>query len=182
MSGRTSLSLFTLDRPALQALSKELKTLLLSDDRDGLAKLLELSSALAGRLSETPRAIDWFLRPDTSPEAAPFFSSLRRIAKKRALTLSWTSAEPSLEGRLRQYDLLREDAEIASRIDKLLSPSRLPWFLVRPGATCGWLDGKGRAELASDLHRIRAALPPELAAFAEALQDMEGDAVAHDAL
>lgn len=179
---RSTLSLYTLDRPALQAFAKDLKGLLLADDRDGLAKLLELSGALAARLGEAPRAIDWFLRPDTHPEAAPFFSSLRRIAKKRALALSWTSEEASLEGRLRQYDILREDAEIASRIDKLLSPARLPWFLVRPGATCGWLDATGRAQLAEDLHRLRATLPPELAAFAEALNDMDGDAVAHDAL
>lgn len=176
------LSLYSLDRPALQGFSKELKELLLSDDRDGLGRLLELSGGLVGRLAETPRAIDWFLRPDTSPEAAPLFSSLRRIAKKRALTLAWTSEEASLEGRLRQYDVLREDAEIAARIDKLLSPSRLPWFLVRPGATCGWLDAKGRGQLAEDLYRLRATLPPELAAFAEGLREVDGDAVAHDAI
>ncbi len=182
MSARSMLSLYSLDRPALQAFAKELKELLLSDDREGLAKLLELSGSLAGRLAEAPRAIDWFLRADTSPEAAPFFSSLRRIAKKRALTLAWTSEEASLEGRLRQYDILREDAEIAARIDKLLSPARLPWFLVRPGATCGWLDATGRAQLAEDLRRLRATLPPELAAFAEGIQEVDGDAVAHDAL
>lgn len=179
---RSTLSLYSLDRPALVTFTKELRELLLADDRDGLAKLLELSGSLAARLAETPRAIDWFLRPDASPEAAPFFSSLRRVAKKRALQLSWTSPEASLEGRLRQYDVLREDAEIAARIDKLLSASRLPWFLVRPGATCGWLDGTGRAQLAGEMRRLRATLPPELAAFAEALDDMDGDAVAHDAL
>lgn len=179
---RSTLSLFALDRPALVGFAKELKELLLADDRAGLAKLMELSGALAGRLAETPRAIDWFLRPETSPEAAPLFSSLRRIAKKRALSLSWSSPEASLEGRLRQYDVLREDAEIAARIDKLLSPSRLPWFLVRPGATCGWLDATGRAQLAGELRRLRATLPPELSAFAEALDDMDGDAVAHDML
>lgn len=179
---RTKLSLYTLDRPALQALTKELKALLLADDRAALAKLLELSPALADRLAEPPRAIDWFLRPDTAPDAAPFFSTLRRITKKRSLTLAWTSDEPALEGRLRQYDLLREDPEIASRIDKLLTPSRLPWFLVRPSATCGWLDAASREQLSSDLHRLRATLTPELAAFAEALSDMDGDAVAHDAL
>lgn len=176
------LSLYALDRPALVGFTKELRGLLLSDDRDGLAKLLELSGSLAARLGETPRAVDWFLRPDTSPEAAPFFSSLRRVAKKRALSLSWTSPEASLEGRLRQYDVLREDGEIAARIDKLLSPTRLPWFLVRAGATCGWLDATGREQLATELRRLRASLPPELAAFAEALGDMDGDAVAHDAL
>lgn len=179
---RSTLSLYALDRPALVAFAKELKELLLADDRAGLARLLELSGSLVDRLGEAPRAIDWFLRPETSSVAAPFFSSLRRVAKKRALSLSWTSPEASLEGRLRQYDVLREDAEIAARIDKLLSPSRLPWFLVRPGATCGWLDATGRAQLASELRRLRATLPPELAAFAEALDEMDGDAVAHDAL
>lgn len=179
---RSTLSLYALDRPALVGFAKELRELLLADDHAGLAKLLELSGALAGRLAETPRAVDWFLRPETSSEAAPFFSSLRRVAKKRALTLAWTSPEASLEGRLRQYDVLREDAEIAARIDKLLSPSRLPWFLVRPGATCGWLDATGRAQLAGELRRLRATLPRELAAFAEALDDMDGDAVAHDML
>jgi hypothetical protein len=179
---RATLSLYSLDRPALQAFSKELRELLLKDDRAGLAALMDLRGALADRLGETERAVDWFLRPESSPEAAPFFSSLRRVAKKRALSLAWTSPEASLEGRLRQYDLIREDAEIAARIDKLLSASRLPWFLVRPGATCGWLDATGREQLASELRRLRASLPPELAAFAEALGDMDGDAVAHDAL
>lgn len=179
---RTTLSLYALDRPALQAFAKELREVLAKDDRAALAALLELKGALADRLGETERAVDWFLRPESSPEAAPFFSSLRRVAKKRALSLAWTSPEASLEGRLRQYDLLREDGEIAARIDKLLSPARLPWFLVRPGATCGWLDAKGREQLASDLRRLRASLPPELGAFAEALGDLDGDAVAHDAL
>lgn len=179
---RATLSLYAMDRPALQAFSKDLRALLMADDRAGLANLLELRGALADRLSETERAIDWFLRPDSNTEAAPFFSSLRRIAKKRALTLSWTSPEASLEGRLRQYDVLREDPQIASRIDKLLSPSRLPWFLVRPGAACGWLDSAGTTELAGLLRPIRASLPPELAAFAEALADVEGDVIAHDAL
>lgn len=179
---RATLSLYSLDRPALQAFSKELRELLAKDDRAALATLLELKGTLADRLAETERAVDWFLRPESNPAAAPLFSSLRRVAKKRALTLAWASPEASLEGRLRQYDLIREDAEIAARIDKLLSPSRLPWFLVRPGATCGWLDATGREQLASDLRRLRASLPPELAAFAEALGDMDGDAVAHDAL
>jgi hypothetical protein len=179
---RSTLSLYALDRPALVAFTKELKELLLADDRKGLAKLLELSGSLADRLGETERAVDWFLRSEASPEAAPFFSLLRRIAKKRALSLAWTSPEASLEGRLRQYDILREDAEIAARIDKLLSPSRLPWFLVRPGATCGWLDGVGRTQLAADMRRLRSALPRELADFADAIHDMDGDAIAHDSL
>ena len=38
----------------------------------------------------------------------------------------------SLEGRLRHFDLLRDDAKVAGLIDKLLDSHRLPWFLVRP--------------------------------------------------
>ena len=75
---RTNLSLYALDRPELVAFAKELKELLYADDRAGLVKLLELQAALGDRLGETERAIDWFLRPESSPEAAPFFSSLRR--------------------------------------------------------------------------------------------------------
>ncbi|MBK8251720.1 MAG: hypothetical protein IPK82_03520 [Polyangiaceae bacterium] len=179
---RSTLSLYAMDRPALQAFSKDLRALLMADNRAELANLLELRGALAERLNEAERAIDWFLKPDTNTEAAPLFSSLRRIAKKRALTLSWTSPEASLEGRLRQYDLLREDPQIASRIDKLLNPSRLPWFLVLPGAACGWIDSVGRIELAGLLRPIRASLPPELVAFAEALAEVDGDVIAHDSL
>jgi hypothetical protein len=179
---RPRLSLYALDRPALQALSKELKALLLADDRAGIAALLGLGEALAARIAEGPRAVDWLLRPESDPEAAPLFASLRRVAKKRALSLSWTSAAPSLEGRLRHFDLLREDAEIASLLDKLLDSNRLPWFLVRPDATCGWLDSSKRETLTSELRQLTAALPRELAEFAAALGELDGDVVAHDML
>lgn len=179
---RPKLSLYALDRPALKALSQELKDLLLADDRKGLAATLGLGEGLAARLAEGPRAVDWFLRPEGDPEASPLFASLRRIAKKRALELSWTSTEPSLEGRLRNFDLIREDPKIAPLIDKLLDSRRMPWFLVRPGATSGWLDGPMREDLASELRQLKPSLPKELAAFADAIREVEGAVVAHDGL
>ena len=104
------------------------------------------------------------------------------MAKKRALTLEWTSAEPSLEGRLRAFDLLREDPRVAGLIDKLLDAERLPWFLVRPGATSGWLDSAKREDLAGEMRKLRASLPKELVAFGDAIRDLDGDVVAHDML
>jgi hypothetical protein len=179
---RSALSLYALDRAALVAFSGELKGLLLADDRAGLAAAIEAGASLAERLAAGPRAVDWFLRPETDAEAAPIYASLRRVAKKRALTLAWTSEAGSLEGRLRHYDLLREEREIAALIDKLLDPARLPWFLVRPGGTGGWLPNKKRDRLASELRGLRDALPPEIAAFVDALGDVEGDVIAHDML
>jgi hypothetical protein len=180
--GRPRLSLYALDRPALKAFSAELQGLLRADDRAGIASLLGLGEALAARLAQGPRAVDWFLRPEGSPEAAPLFASLRRVTKKRALSLSWTSDEPSLEGRLRHFDPIREEAAIAKVVDKLLDSNRLPWFLVRPGATSGWLGGADREKLAADLAPLRPALTPELSAFAVALGELDGDVVAHDGL
>ncbi|NUQ74036.1 MAG: hypothetical protein HUU21_10815 [Polyangiaceae bacterium] len=179
---RATLSLFALDRPALIELSKELKSTLLSDDRAALAKLLELGGSLADRVTEGPRAVDWFLRPEADSAAAPLFASLRRVAKKRALSLAWTSPHASLEGRLRAFDVLREDKNIADLLDKLLDPNRLPWFLVRPGATCGWLDDEKRGRLASLLRPLRAALPDEVVEFANAAREVDGAVVIHDAL
>lgn len=179
---RTTLSLYALDRPALIELRTELKNVLLADDRRGLAALLELGAGLADKIAQGNHAVDWFLRPETDPDAAPLFASLRRVAKKRALSLAWTSKAPSLEGRLRAYDVLRDDREAAALIDKLLDPSRLPWFLVRPGATCGWLDDNKRSELDRHLRALRAALPPELEELASAIHEIDGDVVAHDML
>lgn len=179
---RSVLALYALDRPALIELSKELKALLLADDRAGIARLLELGGSLAERINEGPRAVDWFLRPEDDELAAPIFASLRRVTKKRALEHAWTSPAPSLEGRLRAYDILREDKTIAALLDKLLDPSRLPWFLVRPGATCGWLDQEKRNKLAAELFGLRAALPEEVSAFTEALREIDGAVVVHDRL
>ena len=179
---RSTLSLFTLDRPALIELSKELKSTLLADDRQGLAKLLELGGSFIERVAEGPRAVDWFLRPETDASSMPLFASLRRVAKKRALSLAWTSPAASLEGRLRAFDVLREDKNIAGLLDKLLDPNRLPWFLVRPGATCGWLDDEKRGKLAAALRPLRAALPDEVVEFANAIREADGAVVIHDAL
>jgi hypothetical protein len=179
---RSTLSLFTLDRPALIELSKELKSTLLADDRQALAKLLELGGSLVERVAEGPRVVDWFLRPETDASSSPLFASLRRVAKKRALSLAWTSPAASLEGRLRAFDVLREDKNIAGLLDKLLDPNRLPWFLVRPGATCGWLDNDKRGKLASALRPWRAALPDEVVEFANAIREVDGAVVIHDAL
>jgi hypothetical protein len=179
---RPLLALYALDRPALIELSKELKALLIADDRAGLARVLELGGALADRLAEGPRAVDWFLRPEDDELAAPIFASLRRVTKKRALELAWTSSAPSLEGRLRAYDVLREDRVIAPLLDKLLDANRLPWFLVRPGATCGWLDEEKRRALSKELSALRAALPDEVVEFASALREIDGAVVAHDRL
>jgi len=179
---RTNLSLYALDRAALRELSGELKEALLDDDRAKVAGLLGLGPALAGRLASGPRAVDWFLRPEDDPQASPLFASLRRIAKARALSLAWTSDELSLEGRLRDFDILREDAAIAKLIDQLLDPARLPWFLQRPGATGGWLDVAKREQLTAGLRAVEAALPKELADFSEAVAKIEGDVIAHDRL
>lgn len=179
---RPRLSLYALDRPALKAFSAELKDLLLKDDRAGIAALLGLGADLAARLAEGPRAVDWLLLPEGDAKVAPIFASLRRVAKKRALELAWTSAEPSLEGRLRHFDLLREDAKIAGLVDKLLDPNRLPWFLVRPGGTGGWLDEPKRAELSAELRQLKPSLTKELAEFADAIREIEGDVIAHDRL
>jgi len=174
---RPMLSLYALDRPALVALTSELKTLLVADDREGIARVLELGAAFAGRLAEGPRAVDWFLRNETDEAAAPLFASLRRVTKKRALTHSWTSTEASLEGRLRQYDVLRAEPEIAKLIDKLLDSTRLPWFMERTGVTSGWLDDEKRSRLVTEMKPLRAALPQPIVDFAEALDEVEGDVV-----
>ncbi len=179
---RPLLSLYTLNRPELKAFSSEIRAVLTSDDREGLARILGLGAELSARVGKGPRAVDWFLRDEADPAAAPLYASLRRVAKKRALELAWTSAEPSLEGRLRAFDLLRDDARVAGLIDKLLDAERLPWFLVRPGATSGWLDSARREELAGGMRQLRPSLPKELVAFADAIRDLDGDVVAHDML
>jgi hypothetical protein len=179
---RPVLSLYRLDRPKLAEVSARLKDLLASDDRAGLATLLGLGEELAKRVGDARWAIDLWLRPDDDPHVAPLFASLRRVAKRAALEHVWTSESPSLEGRLRAYDVLREDDEMASRIDRLLDPARLPWFLQRPGGTGGWLDDEQRTLLARAMEGVGPALPDEVNAFVEALGGMDGDALVHDRL
>src|SRR5262249_9361035 len=134
------------------------KELLAGDDRAALATELGLGAQLAERLTQGPRAVDWFLRPESDPEAAPLYASLRRVAKKKAPELAWTSEAASLEGRPRAFEPLRQEKAAAELVDKLLEASRLPWFLVRPGATCGFLTAEQRARLAEELRSLRPAL------------------------
>jgi hypothetical protein len=179
---RPLLSLYRLDREKLQAMSSELRALLAMDDRAGLAALLGLGEELARRLAGERWAVAVMLRPDDDAHVAPIFASLRRVTKRAALEHVWTSESPALEGRLRAYDVLREEPEIASSLDKLLEPTRLPWFLQRPGGTAGWLNDEQRETLARGMQELGPALPDEVNAFAEALGGMDGDALVADRL
>ncbi len=176
------LSLFRLDRAALGAFTSELRGLLARDDRAGVSSLLGLGEELARRVTAASRAVDLLLRPDDDPEVAPLFASLRRVAKRSALEHVWTSESPSLEGRLRAYDILRDEDEIAGKIDRLLDIANLPWFLQRPGGTGGWLDDEQRAELAERMQALGPTLPDEVNAFVDALSGMDGDVLVHDRL
>ncbi len=185
---RTLLSLYAVDEDALRSLADELRGLLREDDREGVAKLLGLGAELAARLKSRP-AIEWFLRTEDDAEASPLHASLRRIAKKRALSQVWTSAHASLEGRLRAYDRVREEKEVADAIDRALDPARVPFFLARKGATMGLLREGDRARLSQALGphgSLRGegedALPDELAAFGDALAEHDGTLLVHDAL
>jgi NAD(P)-dependent dehydrogenase (short-subunit alcohol dehydrogenase family) len=179
---RPLLSIYHLDRPALAELSVKLRELLGRDDRAGLAGLLGLGDELARRLAAARWAVDLLLRPDDEAEVAPFFACLRRVAKRSALQLVWTSDSPALEGRLRAYDVLRDEEEVAKKLDRILDSATLPWFLQRSGATGGWLDDTQRAELAQEMEALTPALPDEINAFVEALGGMDGDALLHDGL
>src|SRR5262249_16803704 len=78
--------------------------------------------------------------------------------------------------------VLRDDEDMASRIDRLLDPKRLPWFLQRPGGTGGWLDDEQRARLAGAMEALGPALPDEVNAFVEAFGGMDADPLVHDRL
>jgi hypothetical protein len=179
---RPLLSLYRLDRDKLHELSAKLRELLAKDDRAALAGLLGLGDELARRISAERWAIGFMLRADDDAQAAPIFASLRRVTKRAALEHVWTSESPALEGRLRAYDVLREERDIAEAIDRLLEPSRVPWFLQRPGGTAGWLGSEQREELASRMEELGPALPLEVNAFVEALGGMDGDVLIHDRL
>jgi hypothetical protein len=179
---RPLLSLYRLDRSKLSEFSDKLRDVLTRDDRAALSAVLGLGEELARRVGEVKSAIHLMLRCDDDADVAPLFASLRRVAKRAALEHVWTSQSPSLEGRLRAYDVLREDPDIAAQLDRLLDPFRLPWFLQRPGATGGWLDDQERSTLARGVESLGPALPEEVNAFAEALGAMDGDALVHDRL
>jgi hypothetical protein len=176
------LSIFRLDRAALAAFTSELRGLLARDDRAGLSSLLGLGEELARRVAAAKRAVDLLLRPEDDPEVLALFASLRRVAKRSALEHVWTSESPSLEGRLRAYDVLRDEEEIAGKIDRLLDVATLPWFLQRPGSTGGWLEDEQRAELTERMQALGPSLPDEVNAFVDALGGMDGDALVHDRL
>lgn len=177
-----ALSLYELERPALKAFTEELKATLVENDAAGLSKLLELGGALAEKLSETDRLVDLFLISEDDPRVVPVWASLRRVSRKRSMTKVFTSTHPSLEGRLRAFDVLRDDKHIARSVDRLLNPKRLPWYLRREGAACGWLDGEERAELVTAVTKLRPSLTPELSEWLGGLDDVEGDVVAHDGM
>jgi len=179
---RPLLSLYSLDRQKLQDLSSKLRELLARDDRAAISALLGLGEELARRLTAERWAVGLFLRPDEDPLAAPIFASLRRVVKRAALEHVWTSESPALEGRLRAYDVLRDEQDIAETIDRLLDSARLPWFLQRPGGTGGWLDDELRETLSKRMEALGPALPDEINAFVEALGGMDGDALVHDRL
>jgi hypothetical protein len=179
---RPLLSLYRLDRGKLAEISGTLRELLARDDRAALASLLGLGDELSRRLTSARWAVAFLLRPDGDAEVSPLFASLRRIVKRASLEHVWTSESAALEGRLRAYDILREEQEVAEAIDRFLDASRLPWFLQRPGGTGGWLDNEQRAELAQQMEDLSASLPDEVNAFVEALGGMDGDVLVHDRL
>jgi hypothetical protein len=179
---RSVLSLFALDRDALLAFERELHDILSRDDRDALVSLLGLGGGFADMARSTPRAVDLFLVPETEASRSGLYASVRRVAKKRALVHVWTSASPSLEGRLREYDVIREHEGLARDVDRLLDSSRLPWFLRRPGGTGGTLASPDREQLSHGLDELRRDLPDEVAALADALSEMDGDVLCHDGL
>ena len=183
---RALLSLYRVDRAALRALSDALRAELAEDDHAAVARRLGLGPSLAERLASRP-AIDWLVRPDDDPEAAPLFASLRRVAKKGALEKVWTSEHPSLEGRLRAFEPLRDEPAAAAAIDRALDPAPVPFFLLRKGGTAGILGDADRAAIAAVLGASGSIrdddLPPELAAFGDALEELDdGELLVHDAL
>jgi hypothetical protein len=178
---RTRLSLYRLDRAALRSFEVSLRECLAEDHRSSLVTLLGLHGDLAGRIERAPHAVDPFLALDTYPPSSPLFAALRRVAKQRALSLEWTSDAPSLEGRLQAFDGIRADPALARAADALVDKGRVPWFLRRQGGTCGLLSSVERAALAVGLEALDEP-PPELLALAEALGEIDGDVLCHDAL
>lgn len=179
---RPLLSLYRLDRGRLHEVSSRLREVLTHNDRIGLSELLELGKELAARVESAPRAVDWFLLPDDDAESAPLVASLRRVGKRAALERVWTSSSAALEGRLRAYDVLRDEPDVAAALDRLLDANLLPWFLRPRGSSGGWLDDGERAELVERMEALAPALPDEVNAFVEALASVEGDVLIHDRL
>jgi hypothetical protein len=178
---RSRLSLFEVKTKELAAFSSDLRAALTADDRDAIVRLLELEGAPADRVRSAPNAVDVFLASEAHVPSAEVFAGLRRAAKERGLTLAWTSDSLALEGRLRGFEPLREDEDLARRVDLLLDGQGVPWFLRRPGDTCGCLPQNDREEVSEGLMRLDDP-PIELLAFARALEDLEGSVLCHDLL
>jgi hypothetical protein len=178
---RSRLSLFAVDEAALKAFGDELRATLTEDDRDAVVRLLELSGPGALYVKSVSSAADVFLASEDYAASAPVFAALRLAARERALKLAWTSDALSLEGRLRAFEALREDARLAARVDRLLNGESVPWFLRRSGDTCGWVGDAERRELAQGLAGLDDP-PEELSAFARGLEQVNGRALCHDTL
>lgn len=175
---RSKLVLYQLDRPALKALSADIEGLLVRNDHAAFAERLKLDAAL---LRGRARLVDYFLVPEHD-STKELHAALRRLAKRDALTPAFASDSLALEGRLRAFEPLRENAGTSAAIDRLLNPKRVPWYLRATGATAGWLDGKDRADLSQKMDRLMSQLTPELQAFARGLGEIDGDVIAHDSL
>jgi hypothetical protein len=178
---RSRLSLFTLDRGALDAFSAELRAALASDDRTTLVRLLALGGDAAAPVLSATRSVDVFLAPESYAPSAPALAALRDAARGRALGLAWTSESLALEGRLRGFEALRDDPELAGRVDALLDGAGVPWFLRRAGGSFGTLSAAEREALASGMADLDDP-PPELVALGEALSELSGDVLCHDGL
>jgi hypothetical protein len=178
---RSYLSLFEVDAEALSAFSAELRAVLVADDRDALVRMLSLEGEVAGSVRSSRHAVFTLLEAEEVARSGSIFESLRRAARDRALRLAWKSDSLALEGRLRGYDALRDDAELARLVDALLDGRGVPWFLRRPGATFGSLSEPEVEALAAALVGLQDA-PPELVAFGEALGELEQAVLCHDTL
>lgn len=178
---RSRLSLFEVDEGSLSEFSRELEEALRADDRAALIRLLCLEGPAAERISAAPVAVDVFLASETHSSSIEVFAGLRRAAVERALSHVWTSDSLALEGRLRGFELLREDEDLARRVDLLLDGHGVPWFLRRPGDTCGCASKIDREFVAEGLERLDDP-PVELLAFARALGELRGSALCHDTL
>lgn len=178
---RSFLRLYDLDRDELKAVSSELKVALSDNSLEKLAKLLELSDAMKAILADRP-LVELFLLPQSHSQSKALFASLRRVSKKRAITAIYDSEALSLEGRLREFEALRNNNNLARQLDRLLNPKRLPWYLRRPGASCGWLRDDQRQDLVAEMKPLRRALPPEVQDFLIGLDSIDGDVVLHDSL
>ena len=135
--------------------------LLERDDRAGVCAVAVPRAELADRVTSRPAGRSTFFCGRTAiPKSHRFllhsaaWSKRKRSRKRRTSELAGSRRASSCLRRL------REDESIATKIDRLLDPSLLPWFLRRSGATAGWLPGDMRQELAGELTRLGSRLSP----------------------